>query len=154
MTKTAKTIHFSPMTFRHWRLIGVLIIALFGVSVLCWYIADRIVFAPTLSSRDSAIEQTRELVDAAKDHPTGPVPDTLPGYLRGGIGCWSLFQHEMAQEANQYAITIISAYDSRESSKPSRGMTEVWLQVDFSDHRRAKIYYYQGGLTGCGEVQD
>jgi hypothetical protein len=134
-----------------WHLLGILLVFAFSTFLLYWFMANRLTSTTNLSSRDSAIKQTRELLTAVKDHPTGSMPDTLPGYLRGGIGCWAFFQYQMAQDSNQYKIGVSSEYDSRNSSEVSRDMTEIWLNVDFSNGRSAEIYYYQGGLAGCRE---
>ncbi len=139
---------------RHWRLFGFLTIVGFGAFFLYWFITSRFPSVPSLSSPDSAIEQTEEFLATAKDYPNGSMPDSVPGYLRGGIECWTFFQKQMAQEANQHVISVISEYYSRNSPVPNRDMTEIWLSVDFANGRRAEIYYYQGGLSGCHEVID
>ena len=138
----------------HWRLFGILTIVGFGAVFFYWFIANRFPSAPSLSSRDSAIKQTEEFLATAKDYPNGSMPESVPGYLRGGIGCWTFFQQQMAQDANEHVISVISEYDSRNSLVPNRDMTEIWLSVDFANGRRAEIYYYQGGLSGCHEVID
>jgi len=135
-------------------LFGILTIVGFGAVFLYWFITNRFPSASSLSSRDSAIKQTEEFLAIAKDSPDGSITDSVPGYLRGGIECWTFFQNQMAQDANQHVITVISEYDSRNSPVPNRNMTEIWLNVDFANGRRAEIYYYQGGLNGCHEVTD
>ena len=142
------------ITHRHWWLFGILTIVGISTVFLYWFIANHFPPAPSLSSRKSAIEQTEALLAIAQNYPNGSMPDSVPGYLRGGIGCWTFFQKQMAQDANQHVIAVTSEYDSRNSPVPNRDMVEIWLNIEFANGRRAEIYYYQGGLSGCREVTD
>src|SRR6185503_10449109 len=88
------------ITYRHWwLLLGILAIVGLGAVFLYWFFTNRFLSVPSLSSRESAIEQTEEFLVTAKNHPNGSMPDSVPGYLRGGIGCWTFFQKQMAQDA-------------------------------------------------------
>ncbi len=130
-----------------WILILLLVIALICGTV--WYYVST-AFS-TLSSRESALNETRLLLSTVAQKPTGPMPDDLPGYLRVNDDCWIFLQQGMNKNANHYTLTVTKEYDSYNDPNSVHQLIEVWINIYFPDGQRAEMYYSQGSLTGCRE---
>lgn len=130
-----------------WLMILILlfVVALIGSAV--WFYFS--LTSSTLSPRESALEETQQLLTVVARKTTGPMPKDLPGYLRVNEECWTFLQQNMNKNANQYELTVTDEFNSSDYPNSVHELVEVWINIDFPDGKRAEMYYSQGGLSGC-----
>ncbi len=116
-----------------------------------WLFFELLIPKANLSPRESALQETQQLLAFIENHPTGSMPDTLPGYLRVNDVCWIFLQKCMTSNENQYKLSVISEFDSQTDPNFVHNLIEVWVSIDFPNGQQAEMLYSQGGLTGCQE---
>lgn len=121
-------------------------------GLLVWLLNAQVPSEKIDTPKESALQQTEQILRAAQRYPTGSLPkENLPSYLWVGEDCWRFLQEAMVQSSNRYTITIEQSFNSEDSPISSRAMIEIFILVNFASGRRGEILYYQGGLTGCRE---
>lgn len=133
--------------------IGVAALASFSI-VSWWSLRTVLVPTETQTPKESALNQTEQLLTATKNNRATTLPkDEMPSYLWVSDSCWNALRSAMSQNLDQYKLSINSYYNSNESPTPARSAVEIFILVDFPNGQQVEVLYYQGGITGCSEVR-
>ncbi len=118
-------------------------------------IAPCVVCAIGLSynAKEEAIDETEELLSAAKKYSTGALPlNDIPSNMWVDEECWSLLQDSMLKSSGVHTTTV-TYYNRDDPNYHFRDVDEIFLQVDFSDGRAAFVRFYEGGIQGCAQIR-
>ena len=134
---------------RVWVLIIILTVLLIAPIVVC-------VVGFSYDAKQEAIDETEQLLSAARKYPTGPLPQNdIPSNMWVSEWCWSVLQNSMLKSSSLHTTTI--TYYGKESPKyssRSRDVDEIYLQVDFPGSQSVIIGFYEGGLGGCSLLKE
>ena len=130
----------------------ILTILIVTIGVIIWVVSGNLFSSATITPKESALNQTKQLLEIIQDRPSEAIPDDLPGHLRA-TDCWDLLQFELAQNSNEYLLEVTDEYDSKDDPTSVHDMIEVWIDAIFPDGNRIEVYYSQGGLTGCRSIE-
>lgn len=137
-----------------------------GVRIICVVVAALLVVAACYSigwyvcipwffdwpdPKQSAIDQTRQYVDASYAHPQKPdVEDNpvLPGYEWPHY-CWELFHEPAIESANQYTLTVTYYNWEDGGSFGASGADEITVLVEFANGRQVVSYFRAGVVKYC-----
>lgn len=124
----------------------ILTILIVTIGVIIWVVSGNLFSSATITPKESALNQTKQLLEIIQDRPSEAIPDDLPGHLRA-TDCWDLLQFELAQNSNEYLLEVTDEYDSKDDPTAVHDMIEVWLDVIFSDGNRIEgLIKYQDSI--------
>ena len=124
----------------------ILTILIVTIGVIIWVVSRNLFSPTTITPKESALNQTKQLLEIIQDRPSEAIPDDLPGHLRA-TDCWDLLQFELAQNSNEYLLEVTDEYDSKDDPTAVHDMIEVWLDVIFSDGNRIEgLIKYQDSI--------
>lgn len=124
-------------------IIAVLLIVSFAVYVIGF----------SYDAKKKAIDETEQLLFAARKYPTGPLPQyNIPSNIWVDEECWSFLQDSIVKSSGTHTTTV--TYYSKESSNYGhRDVDVIQLQVDFAGRPSAIVRFYEGGIQGCSPMK-
>ena len=117
----------------------IVIISCLIVGSHAYRVLDTLV---TFDAKTDALEKTNQLLfDIQNSLET-------PTWRFGNYGCWIFLRNALKDQGNEYDLQV-AYYNWDDPNYNWRDVDEVYIDVNFSEDKWARVLYYEGGFNGC-----